>query len=345
MSKPCTFLRLLKQPEQSLVVEATKLKVSGEESKLQVNLTELWCCLSQQDKSLTFQSFRKVDPLVPIEPLFAVWNEALCIVVGDTRALLYPDSLLLFWTNSSSCPFLLAHVAQHLPKNKTSEWGQDTLHHPQVALLEGIVSGIILLLEKELADLEPQLLQSLEALQTAYDYDQLGILRTSSKDLEILMKKCDNFYTELESVLQDSHLRFWITHHAQQEVNDSFDVDILEQLEALLEPYLQNIRMIRTRCAHLDKACVDVDQAMMLNFDLVRNRFLGFDLLGTLLSCVITFVSVFVGYFGFNLDIPIYSASKGSQYYWYAIVSISCIVIVISSFVLVRWMRKSGLGI
>ncbi|GJD08067.1 hypothetical protein Gasu2_23780 [Galdieria sulphuraria] len=246
MCKPCTFLRLLKQPEQSLVVEATKLHVSGEESKLQVNLTELWYSLCKEDKSLTFQDFRNVDPLVPIQPLFSVWNEVLCVVVGDTRALLYLDSLLLF--NSSSCPFLLSHVAQHLPKNRTVEWGHEKLH-PRIALLEGL------------------LLHSLEALQTAYDYDQLGILRKCSRDLEVLMKKCDSFYNELENVLQDSKLSFWIL------------------VEALLEPYLQNIRMI------------------------------GFDLLGTLLSCVITFVSVFVGYFGFNLTIPIYSASKGSQYY------------------------------
>ncbi|EME32535.1 metal ion (Mn2+/Co2+) transporter, MIT family [Galdieria sulphuraria] len=342
MCKPCTFLRLLKQPEQSLVVEATKLHVSGEESKLQVNLTELWYSLCKEDKSLTFQDFRNVDPLVPIQPLFSVWNEVLCVVVGDTRALLYLDSLLLF--NSSSCPFLLSHVAQHLPKNRTVEWGHEKLH-PRIALLEGLVSGIILLLEKELAELEPQLLHSLEALQTAYDYDQLGILRKCSRDLEVLMKKCDSFYNELENVLQDSKLSFWILGKVEGELNPSFDSEKLEQVEALLEPYLQNIRMIGTRCAHLDKASVDVDQAMMLNFDLVRNRFLGFDLLGTLLSCVITFVSVFVGYFGFNLTIPIYSASKGSQYYWYGIVSISCVVIMISSFVLVRWMRNSGLGI
>jgi hypothetical protein len=60
--------------------------------------------------------------------------------------------------------------------------------------------------------------------------------------------------------------------------------------------------MLRTRCAHLDKASVDVDQAMMLNFDLVRNRFLGFDLLGTLLSCVVTFVSVVSSILSLRID-------------------------------------------
>lgn len=223
MNKRCTFSRLWEQPEQSLVVEATKLYACGEENNLQVNLTELWCCLSKGDKSLSFQDLRKIDPFVPTEPMIAVWSEVLCIAVGDIRALVYKDSLMLF--RNSLSHFLLSHVTQHLSRNKTAESFYDPLH-PRITLFEGIVSGIILLLEKELAELEPQLLQSLEALQNAYDYDQLGILRKCSKCLETLLKKCDNFYSELENMLQDNQWRWWVSNHT-------------EQVESLLEPYLQ----------------------------------------------------------------------------------------------------------
>eukprot|EP00871_Galdieria_phlegrea_P005618 jgi/Galph1/6057/GphlegSOOS_G4656.1 len=315
---PNTFTRLLKHPEQSLRVQAAKVTISGKVEEKLVNLFEVWrscCSVNSQEKGPSFQDFRKIDPHRPTLPFLTVWGKTLFIAIGDSRAILFRDSMLLLQAPSSSRKLLLSQVTDLL----TNVRGFSSNLCPCIGFLEGLVSGSTLLLEKELAQLEPRLLKSLQALQAAYDYDQLEMLRYCSTCLESLMKQCEAFYHALDEILQSKDLCNWIILEPSS-IHETASYGLTE-IEAMFEPCLQHIVTLQTRCKHLLRASVDVDQALRLSFDLVRNKFLGFDLLGTLFSCVLSFVSIFIGFLGFNVTIPIYSSDKGSQYYWYGAVS------------------------
>eukprot|EP00871_Galdieria_phlegrea_P001170 jgi/Galph1/2053/GphlegSOOS_G747.1 len=304
---PNTFTRLLKHPEQSLRVQAAKVTISGKVEEKLVNLFEVWrscCSVNSQEKGPSFQDFRKIDPHRPTLPFLTVWGKTLFIAIGDSRAILFRDSMLLLQAPSSSRKLLLSQVTDLL----TNVRGFSSNLCPCIGFLEGLVSGSTLLLEKELAQLEPRLLKSLQALQAAYDYDQLEMLRYCSTCLESLMKQCEAFYHALDEILQSKDLCNWIILEPSS-IHETASYGLTE-IEAMFEPCLQHIVTLQTRCKHLLRASVDVDQALRLSFDLVRNKFLGFDLLGTLFSCVLSFVSIFIGFLGFNVTIPIYSSIK-----------------------------------
>jgi uncharacterized membrane protein YuzA (DUF378 family) len=282
----------------------------------------------------TFQlrDLRKVDPA--FQPNFCLYvvGNILLVSLNQIAAIILPAKVIFLDPESSPTKRACNTVIRLL---------QSEEERPgfRFAVLEGLVLTACLSLESEIALLETRVMDALTQVSKNSDYSRLASLRVYRQKLLDLKSIAD----QMDALLEEFFDSDFVEKALFREDNGNKDIGpcgSLDDLKYIFEPYLQSLDLQKSICGSFLKALQNVERGLMLGFDFIRNKLFTLDLLGTILILNFTLINMVVGFFGFNLTLPIYDPSDNSQYYFYAIVGFLTVFMVLSIVATVFWMKK-----
>ncbi|GJQ13304.1 hypothetical protein GpartN1_g5095.t1 [Galdieria partita] len=284
--------------------------------------------------SFNLRDLRKVDPA--FQPNFCLYvvGSILLVNLNQIAAIILPSKVIFLDPESSQTKRACNTVIQLLQKE------EERLVFP-FSVLEGLLLTACLSVEREIALLEPRVMDALNQVSKYSNYSRLAELRLYRQKLLHLHSIADRMDTLLEEFFDSDFVEEALFIENNELVKRELgQLSSLDELKCVFEPYLQSLDLQKSICNGFLKALQNVERALMLGFDFIRNKLFTLDLLGTILILSFTLINMVVGFFGFNLTLPIYNLSDGSQYYFYAIVGSLTLILLVSIVVTILWMKK-----
>eukprot|EP00871_Galdieria_phlegrea_P002502 jgi/Galph1/3252/GphlegSOOS_G1890.1 len=276
-----------------------------------------------EEPLFTLKDLRKVDPAFHPSECLTVIGSVLLVRLGQISAIILPQKIILLDPESTLIKRVMSNILQLLQNERE--------HIPfPFSALEGLVLTACLSLEREVAVFEPLVLEALQQVTKYSSYNRLAVLQVSRQKLVDLKVLAENMDEVLEAFFDSDFVEETLFgSESKSFVKRQDEIATLDDLECVFEPYLQSLDLSKSLCSNFLKAIEDTERALMLSFDFVQNKLFTLDLLGTI-----------VGFFGLNLDLPIYNAANGSEYYFYGIVGGLTLVTFVSIVGSLWWMRK-----
>ncbi|EME27422.1 hypothetical protein Gasu2_35200 [Galdieria sulphuraria] len=280
------------------------------------------------------RDLRKVDPA--FQPNFCLYvvDSILLVNLNQIAAIILPAKVIFLDPESSPAKRACNNVVQLLQNE------EERLAFP-FAVLEGVILTACLSVEREIALLEPRVMDALSQVSKYSNYSRLAELRLFRQKLLSLNSIADRMDILLEEFFDSDFVEETLFVEKNGLVKREIgQLSSLDDLKCVFEPYLQSLDLQKSICGSFLKALQNVERTLMLGFDFIRNKLFTLDLLGTILILSFTLINMVVGFFGFNLTLPIYNLSDGSQYYFYAIVGGLTVFMLVSIIVTILWMKK-----
>jgi magnesium transporter len=291
--------------------------------------------------SLQPRDIRQVDPAFSAKPALWVRHSALIVSLEGVRAIILHDKIFLFDPNSNVAQRASTVIRQSVT---TTTDMQGDPHLPfEFKALEGIFIIGILGLEQEFNSMKPVIDQHLHALPNDLTTRMLEELRINKQKLHHFLARAHGVRDVLDKLLdEDEDMANMYLSEKHASPSQSRNVENHDEVEMLLEAYMQVIDELVNRADLLNNAIEDTEDLVMIHLDTLRNRLLSVDLALNIFGMAFAFGGCFSSVFGMNLLMPLDNPSKGN-------VSFLVVVLIIVGFaVVVPWvslvaLRKRGL--
>jgi Mg2+ and Co2+ transporter CorA len=286
--------------------------------------------------SLQPRDIRQVDPAFSAKPALWVRHSALVVSLEGVRAIILHDKMFLFDPNHPVARTAATVVRQSV---MTSPELLDDPHLPfEFKALEGIFIIGILGLEREFNLLKPEIDIHLHELPNELTTKMLEELRINKQKLHQFLARAHSVRDILEKILDEDEdmANMYLTEkHASP--SQSRNVENHDEVEMLLEAYMQVIDELVNRADLLNNAIEDTEDLVMIHLDTLRNRLLSVDLALNIFSMCFAFGGCLASLFGMNITIPLYESSS-SKYSFLVVV-----LIIVGFAVVVPWLSLSAL--
>ncbi|KAJ0402549.1 hypothetical protein P43SY_000812 [Pythium insidiosum] len=173
-------------------------------------------------------------------------------------------------------------------------------------ILEAILFTICKVLLHLCAKKFPPVMSAVERLATVQispeELETLRTMKNTINDISSQVEGIRHVLTELIDNEDDLRLLYLSKLYNDPDVMVTTKQFDPEEAEALLESYLQEIHMIRTRIRLLQNRIQNTESLVMLKLDSTRNHLLTVDVIFSLLTVSLTFGMFVTAAFGMNLQ-------------------------------------------
>lgn len=291
--------------------------------------------------SLQPRDIRQVDPAFAAKPALWVRNSAMVVSLEGVRAIILHNKIFLF---DPDHPLMRTTVSVVQQSIKTSP---DLLEDPAMPFefkaLEGIFIVGILGLEREFNQFDPDISKKLRELPSQLTTKMLEDLRANKQRLNHFLSRAHSVRDILEKLLEEDEdmANMYLTEKSRSP-NVSRNVMDHDEVEMLLEAYMQVIDELVNRADLLSDAIEDLEDLVMIHLDTLRNRLLSVELAMSVVSMTFGFGGVVGGVFGMNLQITLFESSA-SKFWFLGVVLFIIFVVVAVSWILLIALRRRGL--
>lgn len=291
--------------------------------------------------SLQPRDIRQVDPAFSAKPALWVRHSALVVSLEGLRAIVMHDKVFFFDPEHPA-----AKAAINVVK-ETIAASPDMLEEPDLPFefkaLESIFIVGILGLEKEFNRLDPKVETHLTDLPSQLTSKMLEELRLNKQDLNHFLSRANNVRELLEKLLEeDEDMANMYLSERYTSPNASRDAGEHDEVEMLLEAYMQVIDELVNRAVLLNDRIDDTEDLVMIHLDTLRNKLLSVELALSVFSMTFGFGGMVSGVFGMNLPIPLFDADA-SRWWFLAVVMFILVFVVVISRVFLGSLRRRGL--
>lgn len=289
--------------------------------------------------SLQARDIRQVDPAFAARPALWVRHSAIVVSLEGLRAIILHSKMFLFDPGKERTKHLLFIAQQSVLARPDAENPQPF----EFRALEGILIFLAMGLESEFEALKPEIDLYLHQLPNQLNTKMLEELRSKKQQLNHFHSRANSVKTILEGVLDEDEdmANMYLTekHMSRNYVRDAVDHN---EVETLLEAYLQVIDEHVNHAALLNDAIDDTEDLVSIHLDTLRNRLLSIDLVLSVVSMTFSFGGVVAGVFGMNVRIGLFDATASHKWFIGVVVSIFLSVIV-GSCIMLYFLRRRGL--
>ncbi|XP_069763818.1 magnesium transporter MRS2 homolog, mitochondrial isoform X2 [Narcine bancroftii] len=280
------------------VFSVVKYESSGNMSFFERKKTELYQELGLQARDLRFQHLSSIN----------IRNNCIILRMEILKAVITPKYLLVL-------DYHQANLDHWLFKELTSQLAGDgqlaTYSLPfEFRAIETILQHRINALQARLNQLQPQILETLEALvnpkQMSIDRSKLHILLQDSKNLSGLETDIKVFKETLlaildeEKLLKELCLTSWNEHRVFDQNNAG--IDLAEEMELLLENYYRQAEDLANAARELKVLIDDSESVIFINLDSHRNVMMRLNLQLTMGTFSVSLFGILGVAFGMNLE-------------------------------------------
>jgi len=290
--------------------------------------------------ALQLRDIRQVDPAFSAKPALWVRHSAYVISLEGIRTIITCDGAYVFDPDGEKTVRALPILRQRLHSEENAE---DVFMPFEFRALEGVLIVVVMRLEQDFVRLEPSISSSLRELPKLLTSSLLEELRTNQVKLNHYRSRLETVQAEITELLEDDEemSMMYLTEKRRTPdiVRNPIDHD---EVETLLESYLQVIDDLGARAKLLDVAIEDTEDLVGIHLDTLRNRLLMVQLTLSIVGVALTFGALIAGLFGMNLEIPLYT-DPHSAWWFFGIVTFICISVICISFSVLRYLRYLGL--
>lgn len=290
--------------------------------------------------SLQPRDIRQVDPAFAAKPALWIRNTALVISMEGLRAIVFRNKLLLFDAENPKT-LAAAAIAQQIIVQRP-EGGAPPLPF-EFRALEAILIHVLFVLEGEFTSLKPAIHKILGDLPEKLSTKTLEALRLHKQRLNQFHSRATIVQDIIEKVLDEDEdmANMYLTekHTHPKRARNVMEHD---EVEMLLEAYLQGIDELVNNSSLLSGSIEDTEDLVMIHLDSLRNRLLSVELAMSVVSMTFGFGSMIGGVFGMNLPIPLFD--EGASSFWFlGVVLFILAFVVFVSYLVLRALRIRGL--
>lgn len=291
--------------------------------------------------SLQPRDIRQVDPAFSAKPALWVRHSALVVSLEGVRVIVLHDKVFLFDPDHSVAQAAVNVIQQSV---MTSPEMLDDPDMPfEFRALEGVFIVGIMGLEKEFNCLNPEVERHLHELPTQLTSKMLEELRINKQRLNQFLSRAHSVREILEKLLdEDADMANMYLSEKHRSPHVSRDAGEHDQVEMLLEAYMQVIDELVNRADLLNDAIDDTEDLVMIHLDTLRNKLLSVELALSVFSMTFGFGGLISGVFGMNLAIPLF-ASSGSKFWFLGVVCFIIAFIIVVSWIILLQLRRRGL--
>lgn len=285
--------------------------------------------------SLVPRDIRQVDPAFAPKPALWIRHTALVFSMEKLRAIIFRNKLLIFDPDSEAT-ILAADIAGKLVQ--VSSDGTPF----ELKALEALLIHVLGELEGVFTKLKPDVDVQLRELPADLSGKKLEELRLLKQRLSHLRSRSVTVQDLLEKLLDedDDMANMYLTEkHTKDGARNSGDHD---EVEMLLEAYLQGVDDIVNQTTLLSDAIEDTEDLVMIHLDTLRNRLLSVELGLSVVSMTFGVGSVVSGIFGMNLPISLFDEGTSPAWFWGVSAAI-VLFIVLCSWIVLRILKNRGL--
>ncbi|XP_059801421.1 magnesium transporter MRS2 homolog, mitochondrial isoform X2 [Hypanus sabinus] len=290
-------------------VFSVKYESTGNISFFERKKTELYQELGLQARDLRFQHLTSINTR----------NNCIILRMEILKAVITPEYLLILDYHQSD-------LDHWLLKDLTSQLAGDgqlaTYSLPfEFRAIEAILQHRINALQASLNELQPQILETLEALvnpkQMSVDRSKLHILLQDSKNLSGLETDIKVFKEALleildeEKLLKELCLSRWPGNHVFDQ--SSTGIDLTEEMELLLENYYRQAEDLANTTRELKVLIDDSESIIFINLDSHRNVMMRLNLQLTMGTFSVSLFGIVGVAFGMNLES---SFEEDPRFFW-----------------------------
>ncbi|XP_062925947.1 magnesium transporter MRS2 homolog, mitochondrial isoform X2 [Mobula hypostoma] len=291
------------------VFSVVKYESTGNISFFERKKTELYQELGLQARDLRFQHSTSIN----------IRNNCIILRMEILKAVITPEYLLILDDHQSD-------LEHWFLKDLTSQLAGDgqlaTYSLPfEFRAIEAILQHRINALQASLNELQPQILETLEALvnpkQMSVDRSKLHILLQGNKNLSGLETDIKVFKEALleildeEKLLKELCLSRWSENHVFDQ--SSTGIDLTEEMELLLENYYRQAEDLANTTRELKVLIDDSESIIFINLDSHRNVMMRLNLQLTMGTFSVSLFGIVGVAFGMNLES---SFEEDPRFFW-----------------------------
>eukprot|EP00172_Hildenbrandia_rubra_P001006 Plantae.Rhodophyta-Hildenbrandia_rubra.ctg15990.p1 GENE.Plantae.Rhodophyta-Hildenbrandia_rubra.ctg15990~~Plantae.Rhodophyta-Hildenbrandia_rubra.ctg15990.p1 ORF type:complete len:594 (+),score=118.25 Plantae.Rhodophyta-Hildenbrandia_rubra.ctg15990:253-2034(+) len=294
--------------------------------------------------ALTARDVRQVDPAFAAKPALWVRSNAIIVSLDGTRAIIFRNKILLFDPDKENMEQIIDLVLTKVAEDRRSNGSYFAPFEFRV--LEAILIYVQTLLEKfYYSEIEHTIDVELDSSPITPSSEFLENIRGRERNLDYFTTRSKMVTHALKEVLENDEdmAEMYLTEKCKHpnQIRNSLDHD---EVEMMLEHYLQGIEYMWDRADTINNAVGDTKGLMSIELTLTQNRILLASLFVTITSTGLTGGAMLANIMGMNL--PFAGASgrpdeNGNLFY--IIVGIIIIWVGLVIFALITWCRREGL--
>lgn len=289
---------------------------------------------------LTVRDMRQIDPKFTPKPAIWVREEAMLVSLESVRAIILFDRMFLFDPDNDNVKASLWHIEKSLAQGYESNFSPF-----EFRALEGILIHTCTILERDFARIEPELRHILINLPNHISNEMLESLRLLEQRLKYYVARSRKVQHAIQAVLDEDEdmAEMYLTEKRKNPnlVRNPLDHD---DVEMLLETYLQMVDDLSSRAGLLQQAIDDTENLIDMHLGTMQNRVLMVNLVITTTSTTLGFGALVTSIFGMNLRLPGRMIEPPNGTYFFA--GTVCLAICAMGFALwfvTQWCRRKGL--
>ncbi|RHY65845.1 hypothetical protein DYB30_006172, partial [Aphanomyces astaci] len=312
-------------------------------------------------ETVHMRDIRKLDKMFSTsnEPSITVRQQAILVNCDPVRAVIMRDSCFVFLPDGADS--LIAHLKSnfklHIADATAFEFAynhticyniQCIYRYPThcfrgCSALEAILATICCIFSTQCKQVIPLGRSALEKMTKDESMSELESLRSIKNSMSVLESQLGGMRRLLMTLLEneaDLHMMY-LTKLCENPklAQDLFCIDT-EDVESILELYLQEIYSSQTRVALMAQNIVNTESIVMLKLDSKRNFLLSVDLSLTLLGTLIAMPTFIVGAFGMNLN----SHIQDTEYVFWVVFALCGLFILVGYVVVVKYLKQQGIN-
>uniref|UniRef100_A0A7S3EGZ8 Magnesium transporter n=1 Tax=Rhodosorus marinus TaxID=101924 RepID=A0A7S3EGZ8_9RHOD len=230
----------------------------------------------QLGNCLQFRDFRQVDPAFLGKPAISVRRNAIVVSLLEIRAILLFNRCFLFNMDGLSklqTDMVLTRIKDGRESADVSETGQ--AYDFEFCALEGLLQALTTRLEKDFNQMNDEILRWVDTLANILFTPVLEGFRASKGDLNRMLTEIEENQVVLDTLLDDDEemASMYLTelHRNPGSMRKTIDH---EEMEMLLENYVQVVDDISIRGKVLMETLHDAESLVELRLDSLQNRLL-----------------------------------------------------------------------
>jgi len=284
---------------------------------------------------LQARDIRQVDPAFKAKPALWVRYGALVVSLEGYRAIIFHNRLLLFSVPSRDVENTINIIQTRLRAIMSS--GTDTddsdITPFEFKALEGLLIGVCLSLERDFVRIEPATQRILSKLGGKANSQELEELRGLELRLNHFVVRARGVQHILADLLaEDEEMANMYLTEISKNPTLLRNAGDHEEVEMLLESYLQVVDDLTSRAGLLTEAIDDAEGLLEIHLASIQNRLLLWQLFVHTVNMVISLATLGFDLFGMNFPlVPAINALPSGEYYfigWVTLVFVfSCMIL------------------
>uniref|UniRef100_A0A7S2ZUH0 Magnesium transporter n=1 Tax=Rhodosorus marinus TaxID=101924 RepID=A0A7S2ZUH0_9RHOD len=288
----------------------------------------------------------QVDPAFLGKPAISVRRNAIVVSLLEIRAILLFNRCFLFNMDGLSklqTDMVLTRIKDGRESADVSETGQ--AYDFEFCALEGLLQALTTRLEKDFNQMNDEILRWVDTLANILFTPVLEGFRASKGDLNRMLTEIEENQVVLDTLLDDDEemASMYLTelHRNPGSMRKTIDH---EEMEMLLENYVQVVDDISIRGKVLMETLHDAESLVELRLDSLQNRLLLVNLIIQSVALVVASGSMVTATFGMNMLLPPeWSELPSSKYYFYGVCAIILFVMILGLAGVYLWTVRSGI--